>query len=111
MAGEDDQMTMSRRIQTFYRQSGGPGNKEIDRILEEHLLNGKDHGIPGRKEEVKDAFIEVFMRDRSTKPFVMGLMKIGFFLKNEWQAYLDAQRPNTEQIIEALQRAEKEGHS
>lgn len=102
MSEEQENLTMSQRIDTFYRQSGGPGNPEIQRILEEHLKNGKDHGIPGRKEEIKDAFTEVFLNDHSTQPIVMGALRMKFALKDQWEAYLNAQRPDVDQIVEKL---------
>lgn len=104
MSDEQENLTMRQRIDAFYRQSGGPGNPEIARILDKHLLYGKDHGIPGKKETIKDAFTEVFLSDRSTQPIVLGLMKIGQNLRKEWERYLDAQRPDTEQLIEQLKR-------
>lgn len=104
---ENENMSMRERINYFYRQSGGPGNPEIDRILEEHLKNGKDHGIPGRKEEPKDAFMEVFMNDHSMRPLAMRAMKMGFDLKDRWEEYVDAQKqPDIQQLIEALRKEE-----
>ncbi|AXF56883.1 hypothetical protein [Salicibibacter kimchii] len=102
---ETEKMSMQERINYFYRQSGGPGNPDIDRILNEHLKNGKDHGIPGRKEEPKDAFIEVFMNDHSTKPIAMWLLKMRFDLKDRWEEYLSAQQqPDVSQLIEELKK-------
>lgn len=59
-------MTMEERIQAFYRQSGGPNNPEIDRILKQHLMHGKDHGIKGKIETVEDAIRDAFTDDKST---------------------------------------------
>ena len=97
MSREEEKMLISQRIEAFYQQSGGPGNPEIDRILKEHLLYGKDHGVRGRKEELKDAFLEVFLNDHSTRPVVLWLTKMRMELRNEWQAYLDALRAGTTQ--------------
>ncbi|MFO7263286.1 MAG: hypothetical protein A6D91_04310 [Bacillaceae bacterium G1] len=102
----DDSLLMTRRIEAFYRQSGGPGNPLIDRLLEEHLLYGKDHGVRGRKEEIKDAFIEVFLNDHSTRPIVLALMKFGHQLRKEWQAYLNA-LANSRQIQETTQSGQR----
>lgn len=102
MSNEQEQLTMKKRIDAFYRQSGGPGNPEIAKILDEHLKYGKDHGVKGRIENIKDAFAEVFLNDRSMKPVVMGLMKLQMNLKKEWERYLDVQRPGMEQLIEKL---------
>ncbi|WP_047154032.1 hypothetical protein [Aneurinibacillus tyrosinisolvens] len=59
-------MTMEERIQAFYKQSGGPGNPDIERILEHHLLYGKDHGMKGKKETVQDALRDALTEDKST---------------------------------------------
>ena len=105
---DDGKMTMQERINYFYRQSGGPGNPDIDRILEEHLKNGKDHGVPGRKEEPKDAFMEVLLNDHSMRPLAMGAVKMGFDLKARWEEYINAQRqPDIQQLIEALKKEEE----
>ncbi|CAM3843354.1 hypothetical protein ALPO108162_08565 [Alicyclobacillus pomorum] len=60
---QDEALTMSQRIEAFYRQSGGPNNPDIDRLLEKHLLYGKDHGMPGYKETIEDAFIDTVVND------------------------------------------------
>ncbi|HET7522442.1 MAG TPA: hypothetical protein VFJ73_03860 [Bacillales bacterium] len=106
MIEEHKKMTMNERIEAFYRQSGGPGNPEIDRILEEHLLNGKDHGPKGRREEIKDAFTDVFLNDHSTQPIVMWLLRMRFAFKDHWEAYLDAKRPDVKQMGEELRKQE-----
>lgn len=94
---------MRQRIQAFYQQSGGPGNPEIARILEEHLKYGKDHGVKGRKENIKDAFAEVFLKDRSTQPIVLGLFKLRDTLKKEWDRFLDSQYANKkDELVEKL---------
>lgn len=49
MAEKQEKMTMNQRIEAFYRQSGGPSSPEIDKILAEHLMYGKDHGVPGKR--------------------------------------------------------------
>lgn len=102
MNEDKEQLTMRQRIDAFYRQSGGPGNPEIAKILDKHLMYGKDHGIPGKKETIKDAFTEVFLGDRSTQPIVLGLMKLQQSIKKEWERYLDSQRPNTEDLLQEL---------
>lgn len=104
MSEEQEQLTMQQRIQAFYQQSGGPGNPEIDRIIEEHLKYGKDHGVKGKKETITDAFTEVFLNDRSTKPIVLGLMRLQMNFKKEWERYLDSQQPDTERLIEELKQ-------
>ena len=58
-------MTMEQRIQAFFRQSGGPNNPQIPKLVEKHLLYGKDHGIPGYRETFADAFIDAVVGDPS----------------------------------------------
>jgi hypothetical protein len=60
---DQEKLTMQQRIDAFYRQSGGPNNPQIKKVLERHLLYGKDHGAPGRKETVMDAFTDTIMGD------------------------------------------------
>ncbi|ASS98547.1 MULTISPECIES: hypothetical protein [Geobacillus] len=90
MHDEQEQLTMSKRIEAFYRQSGGPGSPTIRRLLERHLLYGKDHGLPGKKEEFEDVIRDVFLQDHSTRPLVMGFFKLKTALRKEWDAYLKA---------------------
>ncbi len=104
MGAEQEKLTMSQRIDAFYRQSGGPGNPDIARILNEHLIHGKDHGVPGKKEDIQDAFTEVFLGDRSTQPIVLGLMKIRNSIKQEWERYLETQQGYSNQAIDELKR-------
>lgn len=102
---EQENLTMKQRIDAFYRQSGGPGAPEIKRILDEHLLYGKDHGIRGKKEDVRDAFTEVFLSDRSTQPIVLGLMKLRNAIKHEWERYLNARSLGaTNQATEKIEK-------
>lgn len=58
--------TMEERIQAFFRQSGGPNNPDIEKILERHLLYGKDHGMKGQKETFQDAIRDALVDDKST---------------------------------------------
>lgn len=104
MNTDHEKLTMKQRIDAFYRQSGGPGSPEIPRLLNEHLLYGKDHGIRGKKEDVRDAFTEVFLSDRSTQPVVLGLMKLGNVVRQEWERYLDAQSSSLDETIERVKR-------
>jgi hypothetical protein len=62
---ENEKMTMEERIEAFYRQSGGPHNSRIPKLLERHLLYGKDHGMPGYKETFEDAIIDTLVGDAS----------------------------------------------
>jgi len=57
--------TMQQRIQVFYRQSGGPGNPAIKKVLDRHLRYGADHGVSGHMETVEDAFRDVVRGDKS----------------------------------------------
>jgi hypothetical protein len=58
-------MTMEERIKAFYQQSGGPHNSQIPKLLEKHLLYGKDHGMAGYKETFEDAIIDTLVMDPS----------------------------------------------
>lgn len=106
MIEEHEKLTMSQRIDAFYRQSGGPGNPEIARILEEHLINGKDHGARGKKEEMKDVFTEVFLGDHSTQPLVLWMMRMRYSIKEQWEAFLNSRSPDidVDKIIEELKK-------
>lgn len=64
-SSNDHRMTMEERIQAFFRQSGGPNNPQIPKLVEKHLLYGKDHGIPGYRETFADAFIDAVVGDPS----------------------------------------------
>lgn len=108
MGEAHESMTMNQRIEAFYRQSGGPGNPEIDRILEKHLMNGKDHGVPGQKETIKDAFAEVFLDDRSTRGIALGLLRMEYHMKDQWEAFLNGRTPDVEQLAAAMKKYDEE---
>jgi hypothetical protein len=61
----EGKMTMEERIKAFYQQSGGPHNSRIPKLLEKHLLYGKDHGMDGYKETFEDAIIDTLVNDPS----------------------------------------------
>jgi hypothetical protein len=61
----NEKMTMEQRIEAFYRQSGGPNNDRIPELLEKHLLDGKDHGMPGYRETFEDGIMDVVLNDPS----------------------------------------------
>ncbi|SIS85489.1 hypothetical protein [Alicyclobacillus vulcanalis] len=62
-----ERLTMERRIEAFYRQSGGPNNPEIPKILEKHLLYGRDHGPKGKRETLEDALRDMIAKDYSNQ--------------------------------------------
>ncbi|WDL96289.1 hypothetical protein [Alicyclobacillus sp. ALC3] len=62
-----ERLTMQQRIDAFFAQSGGPHNPQIKRVLEDHLLYGKDHGVKGHKETVVDALMQTVAAD----PFLL----------------------------------------
>lgn len=64
---KEERLTMQQRIDAFFAQSGGPHNPQIKRVLEDHLLYGKDHGVKGRKETVVDALMQTVAGD----PFLL----------------------------------------
>ncbi len=72
---EQESLTMRERIEAFYRQSGGPNNPDIQRIIEEHLLYGKDHGVRGKRETIKDVFMRVISGDPSNRLVLEWFMK------------------------------------
>ncbi|QSO49907.1 hypothetical protein JZ786_15920 [Alicyclobacillus mengziensis] len=67
---------MQERIDAFYRQSGGPNNPNIKRFLDKHLMYGKDHGMPGRKETLENAFIDMVVGDPSMLILFQRLMRL-----------------------------------
>jgi hypothetical protein len=105
---EQEKMTMNQRIKAFYQQSGGPSSPEINKILEEHLRNGKDHGVKGRKETINDAFIDVFLGDHSTQGIAIGFMKLGNMMKNQWDAFLNSRSIDAGEMVRALKAYEEE---
>ncbi|MDI9260376.1 hypothetical protein [Alicyclobacillus sendaiensis] len=62
-----EQLTMQKRIEAFYRQSGGPNNPDIPKILEKHLLYGRDHGPKGKRETLEDALRDMIAQDYSNQ--------------------------------------------
>lgn len=58
---------MQKRIEAFYRQSGGPNNPQIAKLLEKHLLYGKDHGPKGKRETLEDALRDTIVQDYSNQ--------------------------------------------
>jgi hypothetical protein len=85
MRDDEEKQTMNERMRAFYEQSGGPNNPQITGIIEKHLLNGKDHGVPGKRETFKDAVLDVFLDDYSTKDIVMWLLKTKYDIGDRWQ--------------------------
>jgi|GEM_PF-1032117 len=62
-----EQLTIEKRIEAFYRQSGGPNNPDIPKILEKHLLYGRDHGPKGKRETLEDALRDMITQDYSNQ--------------------------------------------
>lgn len=92
MRDDQEKKTMNERIRAFYAQSGGPNNSQIQQIIEKHLLYGKDHGIPGKRETFKDAVTDVFLDDFSTKDMVMWLLKSKYDLQDRWQELIQSRK-------------------
>lgn len=101
---EQEKVTMSKRIQAFYEQSGGPNNPKINQIIEKHLLYGKDHGTPGQRETLKDAFLEVFLDDHSTKGIIMWLLRQKFETQDRWNEFINKGDPGLQRIAEEFAR-------
>ncbi|ADU51635.1 hypothetical protein Tmar_1524 [Thermaerobacter marianensis DSM 12885] len=102
-------MTMEERIQAFFRQSGGPNNPEIPKLVEKHLLYGKDHGIPGYRETFADAFIDAVVGDPS--------LLLLYERVQRWRAERQRERRDTatavaiatdSQLLKRLERLEQE---
>lgn len=72
---DEEQLTMQKRIEAFYKQSGGPNNPEIPKILERHLLYGKDHGPRGKRETLEDALRDMVAQDYSNQIIFKWLMQ------------------------------------
>ncbi|WP_144033123.1 hypothetical protein [Thermus oshimai] len=89
---DEEKVSMEERIQAFYRQSGGPLNPQIPKLIEKHLLYGKDHGPPGRKETLMDVFNRWMAEDPSVQ-FLVGL-----YLQNRMR------RDSLEVKVAALER-------
>lgn len=96
----EQKMTMEERIQAFYRQSGGPGNSKIKKLLEEHLRNGKDHGMPGRKETFEDAFMHAILNDPS--------LMIVFERIQKWRMSRIEKKNSETQLEEKIKKLEEE---
>jgi len=64
---EKSDLSIEERIRAFYKQSGGPLNPRIPELIERHLLYGKDHGPPGRRETLADAIMRWLMEDPSMR--------------------------------------------
>jgi len=94
MQKEEEKKTMNERIKAFYAQSGGPNNPKINQIIENHLLYGKDHGVPGKRETFKDAMMDVFLDDFSTKDIVLWLMKTKYDIQDRWEELVGSQTVN-----------------
>lgn len=93
MRNVEEAKTMNERIRAFYKQSGGPNNPQIERIIEKHLLYGKDHGVPGKRETFKDAMMDVLLDDFSTKDLIMWVLKTKYELADRWQELVGGQNP------------------
>ncbi|WP_251549771.1 hypothetical protein [Neobacillus muris] len=91
---DEEKKTMNERIKAFYAQSGGPNNPQINQIIEKHLLYGKDHGAQGKRETFKDAIMDVFLDDFSTKDMVMWLLKTKYDMKDRWEELISVRSVN-----------------
>ncbi|PTX64705.1 hypothetical protein C8P63_102200 [Melghirimyces profundicolus] len=97
-----EKRTMEERIQAFYQQSGGPNNREIARLLEEHLLNGRDHGMTGYKETFEDAVMDTIIQDPS--------LLLLFERIQRWRLNRNGSSSGPAHLEESVQRLEKEIH-
>lgn len=99
---DQESLTMRERIEAFYRQSGGPNNPDIQRIIEEHLLYGKDHGVRGKRETIRDAFKRVISNDPSNKMVYEWFAQFRASLNDHWEELVHRQDGQTERMMREL---------
>ena len=99
LTNEQESPTMKERIEAFYRQSGGPNNPDIQRIIEEHLLYGKDHGVRGKRETIRDAFRRVISNDPSNKLVYEWITQFRASLNDHWEELVHRQDGQTERMM------------
>ncbi|WMT19692.1 hypothetical protein [Parageobacillus toebii] len=105
----EKKMTMQERIEYFYQQSGGPNNPRIQKIINNHLLYGKDHGISGKRETIKDAFQKPLLDDPSTSGLLLWLYKMIYDLQDRWKEFVNKPNPNEglKEIAAAMKQKEE----
>jgi hypothetical protein len=105
----EKKMTMQERIEYFYQQSGGPNNPRIQKIINNHLLYGKDHGVSGKRETIKDAFQKPLLDDPSTSGLLLWLYKIKYDLQDRWKEFINKPNPNEglKEIAAAMKQQEE----
>jgi hypothetical protein len=96
----EEKMTMEERIKAFYQQSGGPHNSQIPKLLEKHLLYGKDHGMAGYKETFEDAVIDTLVNDPS--------LLLLFERIQRWRINRNEHRGGWSQLEERIKKLEEE---
>jgi len=100
---DEERLTMHKRMEAFYRQSGGPNNPEIAKILEKHLLYGKDHGPKGKRETLEDALRDTIIQDYSNQIIFKWFMQAR--MERQKQAQADrAELARMRGELEALKR-------
>ncbi|QIA27418.1 hypothetical protein DYI95_007620 [Thermaerobacter sp. PB12/4term] len=107
-ASNGRRMTMEERIQAFFRQSGGPNNPQIPKLVEKHLLYGKDHGIPGYRETFADAFIDAVVGDPSLLLIYERLQRWRAQRQRERQQAGGAGGSTDPELLRRLERLERE---
>lgn len=100
---EKNGLSIEERIRAFYRQSGGPLNPRIPELIERHLLYGKDHGVPGRRETLTDAFMRWLMDDPS-----MRLIAEFYMRRQMRQGSLESRLMQVEKELGALREEVRE---
>jgi hypothetical protein len=96
--------TMQQRTQAFYKESGGPGNPRIKKVLDNHLRYGSDHGVSGHMETIEDAVRDVVRGDKS----LMTLYQL-YMRRQAEREEKDAQRneQRTDDIAELSEKVER----
>jgi|GEM_PF-5766727 len=67
--------SLEERVRLLYAQSGGPEQaaKKIEKLTQQHLLTGNDHGTPGQVETYQDVIEGIAGNDRSLAFLYNGL--------------------------------------
>jgi hypothetical protein len=102
-----ESLSMNERIQYFYKQSGGPGNPEIKKVLDDHLRYGSDHGPRGHMQTIEDVFRDVVRGDKS----LMTIYQLYMRRQAEKEEKEEQRTDDIAELSEKVSRLEGEIHS
>jgi hypothetical protein len=105
---EQERLTMQARIEAFFKQSGGPNNPQIKKVLERHLLFAKDHGPPGKKETIEDAFIDTIIKDPSNLVIMQWLQRVRMARQRRANEHAGASSQEVQRLEAEIQALRKE---